>query len=592
VPKPPHPQPHSPRRLRYLRWLILALVCWGLVGRCWNLGGKVYWHDEAFTSLVIAGQPGRYFNAALFRQQVVSPAQVLAYQQIQPPPGLPELGWGEVIRRQGQEDSQHPPLYYLLLRLWAQVWGSSVPALRSFSVLGSLLVLPAVYGLARELFAHPRAPGIAVALLAVSPLQWAYAQETREYALWMAMILAGSMLLLRARRLGSWQAWGLYGLAMLVGLYTALFTLLVGFGHGLYLAGLRSNWRYLSRFGVIWAGVILGFAPWLLVMGQAAQQVGDSTSWAAVPLALGTAIQLHVANYSRSFVDFNLGFGRLTPNWRDDLGLYLGLPILGLQIGTLVWLWRQAPRQVAWFLITLLLGTALPLGVRDVGRGGQLATVTRYLFPCFLSLQLMVVYWLTSFRQQGWQRRFTNGVLVGLIGLGIASGVAYSQSQTWWNKVLNSNYPQLAAQINRSPNPLVISDAYSYNPASVIALSYLLKPEVQLLLLPAVGATMPVQELPATTTTVFLLNLPPPFRNQFRTQFQDRLPPENVPENFRDVFADPWNQVWQASLTSPRNSTPPSPPKESLRNRPATPRTGKMSSAEFWAGRGCQLGLG
>src|SRR3972149_1572681 len=48
-----------------------------------------------------------------------------------------EFGWGEMIERCGR--NVHPPLYYIVLRLWAACFGESVVALRSLSVLLALL---------------------------------------------------------------------------------------------------------------------------------------------------------------------------------------------------------------------------------------------------------------------------------------------------------------------------------------------------------------------------------------------------------------------------------------------------------------------
>jgi uncharacterized membrane protein len=550
-------QAPSHKRSIAFRLLLVVLVCIGILSRGWRLDQKIYWHDEAFTSLVITGQPGRYFNEAIFRNQIVSPTEVLKFQQLQP-----HLGFQESLLRQGEEDSQHPPLYYMLLRLWVQIWGTSVAAMRSFSVLGSLLVFPAVYWLGLELFGSHRAAGVALALIAVSPLQLVYAQEAREYALWMGMMLGGSALLLQASRLGHWRSWLAYGLLMLVGIYTALFTLLVGFGHGLYLLVNRQDrWRNVGHYVITWLGVGIGFSPWLWVMGKAAQRVGDSTSWASVPLPLETALRMHFANYSRAFVDFNLGFGTLTLRWPDQLALLIAAPILLLQLVALVWLWRQAPHRIRWFLMALIAGTVLPLGLRDTFRGGQLATVTRYLFPSFLGLQLIVVYWLTTYRHTRWQRRLTNGVFAGLIVLGLASGMVYSQTNTWWNKVLNANYPQLAQIINQSPQPLVLSDIFTYNPSSVLSLSYRLKSEARLLLMPAVGNTMPIADLPSQAQQIFFLNLPEGFRQKFAVRFKNRLQGP-----LRNVFQDPWNQVWQADLrpitleSSPKTSPNPATP--------------------------------
>ncbi len=91
---------------------------------------------------------------------------------------------------------EHPPLYYLLARLWAGLFADPVVALRSLSALFGLLLLPAVYWFARELFGDPRVSWMAVLLAATSPLFLLYAQEARQYALWCLLTaLSGAALL-------------------------------------------------------------------------------------------------------------------------------------------------------------------------------------------------------------------------------------------------------------------------------------------------------------------------------------------------------------------------------------------------------------
>ncbi len=74
------------------------------------------------------------------------------------------------------------PLYFLLLKLWVLVWGDSTVALRSFSLLVSLPLLPLVYVLGRQTVGRADRL-VAALLLALSPLQLYFAQEARVYML-------------------------------------------------------------------------------------------------------------------------------------------------------------------------------------------------------------------------------------------------------------------------------------------------------------------------------------------------------------------------------------------------------------------------
>lgn len=78
------------------------------------------------------------------------------------------------------QSDPHPPLYYLFFDLWISVFGTSVTAVRSLSVLFSIGTLPVVYLIGRRLFTH-RTGLIAVALLGVSRFHIIHAQEARMY---------------------------------------------------------------------------------------------------------------------------------------------------------------------------------------------------------------------------------------------------------------------------------------------------------------------------------------------------------------------------------------------------------------------------
>lgn len=74
------------------------------------------------------------------------------------------------------------PLYFVLLKVWISALGDSAFALRAFSVLASVALVPLVYVLGTKLLSRP-AGLIAAALTALSPLELYFAQEARMYML-------------------------------------------------------------------------------------------------------------------------------------------------------------------------------------------------------------------------------------------------------------------------------------------------------------------------------------------------------------------------------------------------------------------------
>jgi uncharacterized membrane protein len=127
------------------------------------------------------------------------------YQRINPEKDLTDTLKALVI-----DQPEHPPLYYVIVRFWVQWFGNSVAVTRSLSALISLLTFPCVYWLCLELFGSPMTGWMAIALMAVSPFHVVYAQEAREYSLWIVMILLSSAAFLRAIRLQTRLSWGIY----------------------------------------------------------------------------------------------------------------------------------------------------------------------------------------------------------------------------------------------------------------------------------------------------------------------------------------------------------------------------------------------
>lgn len=74
------------------------------------------------------------------------------------------------------------PLYFVLLKIWISAFGDSAFALRAFSVLASVALIPLVYAVGAKLLSR-RAGLLAAALTALSPLELYFAQEARMYML-------------------------------------------------------------------------------------------------------------------------------------------------------------------------------------------------------------------------------------------------------------------------------------------------------------------------------------------------------------------------------------------------------------------------
>jgi mannosyltransferase len=178
-----------------------------------------------------------------------------------------------------------PALYYFLLQGWMTLFGHSEVALRSLSVAASMIALPLVYALAREVSTRSVAL-TAAALFAVSPMAIYFAQEARVYMI--TVILAALMLLGVARYLRTPRTVHLvmYGAGAVVGLYSHATQVFVIAACNLvvsaYLLWTPSPQRGRAWRGWLLANVIVGLLamPQVILMawiGQHATGMGWTT---------------------------------------------------------------------------------------------------------------------------------------------------------------------------------------------------------------------------------------------------------------------------------------------------------------------------
>ncbi|MEV4422061.1 glycosyltransferase family 39 protein [Patulibacter sp. NPDC049589] len=174
----------------------------------------------------------------------------------------------------------NPPVYYLLLHVWLQLFGDSVAAAHTLSTLSSLLTVPAAYLLTTPALGRKVALG-ATAVAATLPYLTYFGQETRMYSLvaLLSVLVAGLHLRLfdeRARRVQ-------------VGLAVVLIVLLYTHTWGVFLVGgsvLAVGTRALlqpsraARIRVIRIGFLvhlaaaIAWAPWIPILAKQARETG------------------------------------------------------------------------------------------------------------------------------------------------------------------------------------------------------------------------------------------------------------------------------------------------------------------------------
>ena len=471
------------------RWLMNLLAIGILLGigfRFFEIDRKLYWHDEAYTSIRAAGFTRQEIDDELFQNRIVPAPELQKYQRIKP--GSTEA---DTIRSLALEDPQHPPLYFLMARWWMQQFGSSLTASRSLPAILSLLSLPLMYALARELFASNLVALLATALLALSPFDILFAQTARQYSLLTATVIGSSWLLLRAVRLRGWQNWVFYSLAIALGFYTHPFFSLTLIGHGVFII---SYWLFVKKtklrghvtnsqfFLAVTAALIL-YIPWIYVLATNLERASATTDWTRVSPGWLYLVKLWALSFTALFFDFDFGF--------DNLWTYLlRLPFLLLIAAALYTICSRTSSSTWLFLVTSIFVPFSILALPDLILGGKRSAVSRYLISCFPGVQLAVAYLLASNVKT--QQRFWQVILALVFTASLASCTVSAFSDTWWSKDLSYFNAEVAKIINKEAianrsikDTIVISDRGNdfTNMGDLLSLSYLLDKDVRLMLL-------------------------------------------------------------------------------------------------------------
>jgi hypothetical protein len=250
----------------------------------------------------------------------------------------------------------HPPLYFAAFTAWVQAAGTSVLAMRYFSLLPSLLSVAVVFQLAREMQRQRGETGvivplIAAALMAVCEAETNLSQEARGYT-WHVLFACLSIWgFLRWGRLGG-KAWlALWALSLIALIYIFYLGAFVGMVQGVYALlfwrDSKQRKKLYQTMGILFA-CALTLVPWLLLTG------GSQTE----NISHGEVIR-HEA-YLFWLDDFRKGY--FTGQWALTIGLFLlgliyrrGKKISSHETAILLLLWFGLP-----LLLTLILNEIVP----------------------------------------------------------------------------------------------------------------------------------------------------------------------------------------------------------------------------------------
>jgi uncharacterized membrane protein len=381
------------------------------------------------------------------------------------------LPWPEVIRIAALE--WHPPLFYILYKLWQSLVGVNIFAVRYLAVLAGVLTVPLTYVAAMAWASDRRVAATAALCNAALPLLVYYGQVNRMYAWTPVGVLLATWALSRATKKATWTRGVGAGFATAVALYLLYYTVWPLLALYLYVLLTRPRaWRTI----LLAAGTALVlFAPWLLYASGTIQsriQPGPlAQSLKNMAELIGPSLFGLVFAYGRGWAAVGVVGGLmllgllLTPwrRWSYLLLPALGIiiPVIGVSYGAqavrffavrhfvpaapflglaLAWALEQLRRRSQWLLVLALAVLAVTFWpVRSAVYAKMLEVVDpfdpaadwRYLSPLLRSGDLVIF---NNLAKAGWYEESRKG-----------QGVPWSYALTW--EPIVEPLPVIAARV-------------------------------------------------------------------------------------------------------------------------------------------------
>jgi uncharacterized membrane protein len=250
---------------RYFNRKVLAILILALAVRLLGVLSRPIWYDEAFS--------------ILFSEKGLS---AMLYGTLAPT----GIGSADI----------HPLGYYTSLWLWMKLFGGSLVAARSLSILAGLVSVYLIYLIALEWTSDMGTASLSMLFASLAPFQVHYAQEIRMYAFLAMWLLLATYACQRGAREGGWKWWVLFSISAALAEYshnlaafylTALALLPV----------LQKNRRALGSMILASIGALILYSPWLVQLPAQFTKVQNSY-WVARPdiSKLFTLLLVYITN--------------------------------------------------------------------------------------------------------------------------------------------------------------------------------------------------------------------------------------------------------------------------------------------------------
>ena len=288
-------------------------------------------------------------------------------------------GLFDFVRR----DLVHPPLFYVLLKVWVRIGGESNLWLRLFSTIIAIVSIFPLLLLFKELQLGTRERNLSLLIISLNGFLIYYSQLLRMYSLLLFLSLCSLCVVARIVKGGSKRSllWLLFGINLLL-VYTHYF--------GWFLMGAEliaiAVWRreYVVHFFGTVVLVAIGFSPWIYAVAQVYGNRGLSHN-------IGWISRPHLASIIAFYATLNDKPFEFPSNGKIAL-LIFAAPILVFGLRSLARsLNLNASAQVFWFLFIFSFAPVLAVYVASLLFGQSIWLPRGLLFVAAPYLMLVIV---------------------------------------------------------------------------------------------------------------------------------------------------------------------------------------------------------
>jgi mannosyltransferase len=318
----------------------------------------------------------------------------------------------------------HPPLYFLILHYWINLFGDSEFALRFLSVIFGLLAIIMMYMVGNLLFNKDM--GIMGSLiLSISVFHIHYSQEIRSYSLMVLLTLVSMYFFLKLLERRSYPISAGYIASSTLLIYTHFFGLFVIAAQNIYLASLfiitrKTTKRGFRRWIILQAILFVLYLPWLgfLIRQALIIQGGEFLGWLAQPSILLMA---------SSFFEYSGYFNVAAPLWVLFLSAALSIIFIILSLNSILKIKKSGRGKILFLVIWLLTPTLLPFMISQFSAP---IYFTKFTIPASLAFYLLVAKGILNIRDEK-LRAASTGMIVILSLVSIWGYISVVDNEQW-----------------------------------------------------------------------------------------------------------------------------------------------------------------